>query len=159
MRTQIVMPGSESHGWLSSKQPQSTLCSSMALSRCSCLTSPVPSTRRLRHADVRRPSKRVFALPHYLQSLLQTHQQLIMCLERGRGQTHRPDVIELPVQHAHGVGIRSTLQTPPVGYGHIIGMRLLHLCQVCPEPIKPAPGTWISRLLTRLQKWQGIIDM
>lgn len=58
------------------------------------------------------------------------------------------------------MGIRSALQAPPVGDSHVIGMRLLHLCQVCPELIQPAPQILLDiRALCKASGWQGIMDI
>ena len=68
----------------------------------------------------------------------ETQQGVLQLTASGRQEPHRPDVIELPVEHAHGLSIGLALQAPPVGDGHIIRMRLLHLGQICPQLVQPA---------------------
>ncbi len=38
-----------------------------------------------------------------------------------------PDVVELPVQYAHGLGVRVGLDAAPVGCGSLVAPRLHHL--------------------------------
>ena len=59
----------------------------------------------------------------------------ITVLER---EAYQPHIVELPVQHAHGVGSRA-LQPPPQPNGCLICNGLLELCHISPP--SEHPGT------------------
>ena len=52
--------------------------------------------------------------------------------------THRPDVVQLPVEDAHGLNLREALQAAPVLQRCMVGHCLLHLRQVEPQLEQPA---------------------
>ena len=53
-----------------------------------------------------------------------------------KAQTYQPDIVELPVEDAHGVGC-CALQAAPQPYRCLVCDCLLQLCQVCPLPENP----------------------
>jgi len=57
-----------------------------------------------------------------------------------------PDIIELPVQHAHGPRVRIVFEPSPVCYGRLVDHRLLDLSQVRPPPEAAAGMTHQCRV-------------
>jgi hypothetical protein len=66
---------------------------------------------------------------------------------------HLPDVVELPVEDAHGFRIRMVPQAPPAAHRGLVHFRLLHLGQI--DPALEAAATTTSRRTSRYRPSDG----